>query len=163
MKALSIFLVLLVSQNIFAENLTSADLELPGLADGKILNIRFNEFDFIVLDFWASWCGPCQDSLPFYEEQNELWKKKRVLFIGVNVDSDKQEALDFLKKQPIKYPVIIDTNRKLSGKLNVNAIPRTFIFDKQLHLVKLLKGYTSEKKEEIRTEFKQIFLQGVKK
>lgn len=142
-----------------AVELSVQDLSILSVGEKIPFDILKQNYEYLVLDFWATWCEPCQASMPFFDEQSRFWKKQSVLFVGINEDSELSEVQEFLKKKPIEYVTLMDKDRKLSKKLGVSAIPRTFIFDKKLHLVKLLKGYTPDRQKEYKEEFEKIFKQ----
>jgi thiol-disulfide isomerase/thioredoxin len=141
----------------FGISLSEEDLSLTEIQTNKKFDLRKHDFEYLVIDFWASWCGPCEQSIPFFEEQNNKWASKGVLFLGVNEDIETTEALKFLKRLPIHYSNILDQGRKLSKKFQINSIPRTFVFDKNLNLVKSFRGYTLERKIEMKQAFEELF------
>jgi thiol-disulfide isomerase/thioredoxin len=140
--------------------LSNKDLLLPAVLGKQIFDISDKKFQFLVLDFWASWCEPCQKSMPFFEEESRKWKRANVIFVGINMDEDELDARSSLVGKNLDYPMLLDKNHNLSKKIGVEAIPQTFIFDKELHLVKSFRGYTSEKKIEMELEFKRLFKKG---
>ena len=86
----------------------------------------------VVINFWASWCGPCVKEMPALSVMNQEYAKKGITFIGVGVDSDKNVNA-FLQKVPVGYPVYIagfggaDLARNFGN--NAGALPFTVVID----------------------------------
>jgi thiol-disulfide isomerase/thioredoxin len=160
-KSLCFIFLCLFSFGAIGSDLDFSDFKLPVFnekpTEKKDFDLKAQKFEYLVVDFWASWCEPCKESLPFYEDQSRVWKKKGVLFIGINLDADFEEARAYMKGKEAGYPILLDQNRKLADKLAVDAIPRTFIFDKNLKMVKSFKGYTSAKQKIFQEELNRLF------
>lgn len=77
----------------------------------------------VVLDFWASWCAPCIETLPKLAELTEKFTDKNVEFYGVNLEEDTKTVQAFLEKQELKLPVLLDTQAAVAEKYGVDAIP----------------------------------------
>lgn len=88
----------------------------------------------VVLEFWATWCGPCVAAIPHMNELTTKLKEEPITFISIT-DEDRAKIERFLKKKPIAGWVGLDTDQALQKALNVRAIPATFIVDKQGRLV----------------------------
>lgn len=89
----------------------------------------------VVLNFWATWCGPCREEMPLFEETWKKFKDKDVIFVGVDVMDNKENASEFLDAIGITYPNLYDPSGKVSNKYNVIALPATFFIDKEGNIV----------------------------
>lgn len=85
----------------------------------------------VVLNFWASWCGPCKEELPLFESTWQEYKDKGVVFLGVDVMDDKGNAAEFIETEGISYTNLHDPSGEVSSKYGVVALPATFFIDKQ--------------------------------
>jgi thiol-disulfide isomerase/thioredoxin len=82
-----------------------------------------------ILEFWATWCGPCKQSIPHMNELYAKYKDKGLVIVGVT-DEDKGTVKDFLKGTPINYPVAFDKGGKLNETLAITGIPHAMIVGK---------------------------------
>ena len=68
----------------------------------------------VMINFWASWCGPCRQEMPLLEDIYKKYSKLGFTLIGVNVEPDSKAADDWLKQTPVSFPVLYDKNSKVS-------------------------------------------------
>lgn len=117
-------------------DLSKANLEgkLPDLA-GKI----------VVVDFWASWCGPCKKALPVLADLSKEYGPKGVVFIAVSLDEDKADMDAYLKKYPLPFTVVRDPKGKLAESLNVQGIPVSFVIAPDGKVAAFHDGFEGDK------------------
>lgn len=114
-------------------DLNTLDLEgdLPGDLKGKI----------VLVDFWASWCGPCKESFPVMEELHKKYAAKGVVILAVNVDEKAEAMKDFLKDHPVTFTVVRDAKKKLVGLANIPSMPSSFIVGSDGKVAAMHKGF----------------------
>ena len=84
----------------------------------------------VVVNAWASWCGPCKLEFPFFRDAATRLGK-RVAFLGLNVSDNRQDALAFLRKQPVPYPHLEDGDARIVQKAGAaGGLPTTIFYDK---------------------------------
>ncbi|HWN95321.1 MAG TPA: TlpA disulfide reductase family protein, partial [Methylomirabilota bacterium] len=93
--------------------------ELPREHRGKV----------VLVDFWASWCAPCKSSFPALNELSSKFAKRGFVVIGISVDESKAAMQQFLKSTPAQFSVLHDAQQKLVQRLNVEAMPTSFLID----------------------------------
>lgn len=98
----------------------------------------------VVLDFWATWCPPCREELPYIEKLREEFAGQ-VQFFGVN-NEDSGTVKDFLRKHKYELPVLMDGKRQVDRQYGISAIPTMFIIDKQGVIREHFIGSRSEAK-----------------
>jgi thiol-disulfide isomerase/thioredoxin len=103
-------------------DLSAVGLEgaLPELGDARV----------IIVDFWASWCGPCKQSFPAYDELLREYGPKGVRIIAVNVDRKTSDMEKFLRQRPVKFSVVRDAQQKLVAQVAVPTMPTAFVLDR---------------------------------
>jgi thiol-disulfide isomerase/thioredoxin len=113
--------------------LTSFPLEgrLPDNLKGKV----------VLVDFWASWCGPCKDSFPVMEELQTRFGNKGLVVLAVNLDDDSATMNDFLKKHPVTFTVVRDAKKKLVSTVNIRSMPSSFVLSPDGKVASVHKGF----------------------
>lgn len=99
------------------------------------------------IDFWASWCEPCKESIPLYNEMAKKYAAQGVRFLGVSEDETKDEAQKFLKKTPVEFTVLRDDDRKLARKLGLASIPVMYFVDSKGRILGSENGFTEKTKK----------------
>ena len=121
-------------------DLAGAPLKLADLK-GKVL----------VLDFWATWCGPCRAQYPLYEEVKKRFKDRNdVAFLAISSDEDQSLVKPFLEQMKWNKNVYFDDG--LARLMSVSSIPSTVIFDKQGQLSSRMNGYLPDRFVDMLTE-----------
>jgi thiol-disulfide isomerase/thioredoxin len=96
----------------------------------------------VMINFWATWCGPCRQEMPLLENIYKKYNKLGFTLLGVNVEPDPKAADAFLAKQtPVTFPILYDTESKVTGLYEVNSMPSTVIVDRQGNVRMLHRGY----------------------
>jgi thiol-disulfide isomerase/thioredoxin len=142
----------------------NADLEHPmqftlSAVEGAPLKMASLKGKILVLDFWATWCGPCRIQHPLYEKVREKFKDRDdVVFLAINTDEDPSVVKPFLEEQKWSKNVYFEDG--LGGLLRVSSIPTTVIIDKQGNMFSRMNGFVPEKfvdqlTERIREALKQ--------
>ena len=84
----------------------------------------------VVLNFWASWCGPCRDEAPAFQAAWERYRAEGVQFVGVNVCDLEPEAKEFVREFGLTYPIVRDPEQELADELGIECrLPQTFFVD----------------------------------
>lgn len=84
----------------------------------------------VLVDIWASWCGPCARSFPMLDKLYEELRPSGFIVLGVSVD-EKREAMEkFLKRIPVTFPVVRDASHKLAAAVNCQTLPTSILLDK---------------------------------
>ncbi|MFQ5510410.1 MAG: TlpA family protein disulfide reductase [Candidatus Krumholzibacteriia bacterium] len=120
---------------------------LPVHADvvpGNDLHLESHRGSVVLVDFWASWCGPCRKSFPWMNEMHEKYSAEGLVIIAVNVDRDRNAAQAFLKKRPARFQVVYDTKGQLAQKYELEAMPSSFLYDREGHLVSDHLGFVEK-------------------
>jgi len=141
------------------KNIGSADkkqemVDFTWSENGKDVKLSDFKGKVIVLNFWATWCGPCKRELPSLSQLSTDLKNKNFKMIGVSVDDDQATVDNFLRSNNLSYTILHEPNKLVAKYMEVagvadNVIPQTFIIDKNGKIVESLIG--SRSKEDFMT------------
>ncbi len=130
------------------------DLEL--LAGGRTNLKDHAGKDVVMLDFWATWCGPCVEELPLLAEVAHEYKDKQVVFFAVNQGEEPQEIREFLKEKALDVTVALDPEGDTGDRYGVDGIPTLVLIDKAGVVQVVHVGYSSNIKSILRQELDDL-------
>lgn len=84
----------------------------------------------VMINFWATWCPPCRDEMPMLEAVYRERADKGLVVLAVSMDDDPDAVARFVKDYGLTFPVVIDTNKRVSFRYRVRPIPTTFLLDR---------------------------------
>lgn len=125
----------------------SAGMKAPAIEGMDTSGARIDLLDYrgqpIIVNFWASWCGPCVKEMPVLDE---VYRSAygRYKLISVNVGDTKGTVNEFLTEHDISFPVLIDAAGKASGRYRVSALPATFVIDMEGRIIHAGLGQITE-------------------
>lgn len=111
--------------------------ELPDLA-GKV----------VIVDFFASWCGPCKDSFPAMQELHEKFGGKGLVILAVNLDKKAEDMKEFLSKHAATFPIVRDGANALVKEVKIATMPSSFILDRTGKVRFVHRGFKGDKTKE---------------
>ena len=95
----------------------------------------------VIVDFWASWCGPCKESFPALEELHKKYAEKGLVIVAVNVDEKEDAMKDFLKSNPVTFTIVRDATKKLVSTVNIASMPSSFVIGVDGKVSAVHKGF----------------------
>jgi len=121
-------------------------------------NLRLDDFkgQVVMLNFWASWCGPCRQEMPLMNDIYEKYESLGFTILAVNVDEDSADADNFLKVVPVNFPVLYDNESKVSEMFNVDAMPTTVMIDRDGNKRFIHRGYKVGYEDDYAKQVKQL-------
>ncbi|MGI8952894.1 MAG: peroxiredoxin family protein [Chitinophagaceae bacterium] len=129
--------VLLISTFAFSQpeiQLKAPEISLP---DQKGVSVKLSSLQgkIVLIDFWASWCGPCRESMKGLRELYKKYKDKGFEIYGISVDENKNYWRQAIFDEGMKWLQVIDAEGKIAAQWNVQYIPDTFLLDKNGNMI----------------------------
>ncbi len=110
----------------------------------------------VMLNFWATWCGPCQQEMPLLDQIYQQFKPAGFTLLGVNVDTDKAAVLKLLAHRPVSFPVLLDPKNRVSDEYHVEEMPSTILIDRKGVIRYVHRGYKPGDENEYQDKIRQL-------
>lgn len=111
-----------------------------------------------IIDFWATWCKPCVNSIPKLVSLSESFNSEEVAFIGISIDSPRNLAKvkPFIESKGVSYPVLLDMNQELMREYNVTSIPTLLIINADNEIVSVHEGFAPGDEDKLMEEINAL-------
>lgn len=121
-------------------------------------NVRLSDYrgQVVMLNFWASWCGPCRQEMPLLDKLSQRYGRAGFTLLGVNVDAEKKLADQVLKEIPVGFEILYDPTSKVSETYKVDAMPTTVLVDCDGNLNYLHRGYVAGDEKLYKNKIKSL-------
>lgn len=161
MRGLLTALLLTLSTSVFAVSVgdKAPNFKLKNLETGKVESLSKYRGKVVYLDFWASWCGPCRQSLPLLNGLRKDLKKSGFEVIAVNLDENLSDATDFLNQFPVTYPVLLDPKGIVPSHYKLPGMPTSYLLDRKGRIQKIHVGFKEDDINDIRKSAIQLLRQ----
>jgi peroxiredoxin len=124
--------------------------------DGGTVSLADLEGQVVMVNFWATWCGPCRKEMPHLEALYQRYGDLGFTLLGVNVEEDSSGADKFLDETPVTFPILFDPESKVSALYNVVAMPTTVIIDRAGNTRFVHHGYQPGYENEYQTQIRAL-------
>jgi len=115
------------ARNAAEETRSLPAFELPLLMGGGTLSSDDLEGSVVVLNFWASWCGPCREEMPAFERIHRRYEDRGLIVVGVDVQDVPQSAREFVREVGVTYPIVQDLDQTLLRAIgDPVGLPQTY-------------------------------------
>jgi len=128
------------------------DCALTALNEGPAYDLRQFRGKVLYVDFWASWCTTCIVSFPFLNTLQHEYGDRGLAILGINVDQKPQDALKFLGRTPAHFMIAADHGGTCPRSFDVQAMPSSYLVDRQGVVRYRHLGFRSGQADEIRTQ-----------
>lgn len=133
------------------------DFTLSGI-NGERTSLSALKGKVVMIEYWATWCPPCRESIPEMEELYKKYKDKGFVILGISMDKGKDihaEISSFLKEYSVTYPVLMDDS-KVSVQYGVVSLPTSFIINRDGRIVNKRIGFIPGSSEELSREIEAL-------
>lgn len=110
-------------------------------ATGENLRLREYRGDVVMINFWATWCGPCRQEMPLLDELYGRYRRVGFRLLGVNIDDDSRRAMAMADELGVTFPVLFDEDKQVSKLYQVEAMPMTLLLDREGTVRHVHHGY----------------------
>ncbi len=125
-------------------------------ATGENLRLSENRGDVVLINFWATWCGPCRQEMPLLDDLYGRYQRVGFNLLGVNIDEDSRRAMQMVQELGVNFPVLFDENKEVSKLYEVAAMPVTILVDREGIVRHVHHGYKPGYEEKYLTEIRSL-------
>ena len=134
---------------------TAPEIALKDLG-GKPIKLSSLKGKVVLVDFWASWCGPCRESMPFLEKLSKSYGEQGLVVLGVNIDNDVAAARKFLKELPVSFSVVNDAEKSVAKAYAPPTMPSSYLIDRQGKVHVVHAGFRRSDAAKLEAEIKNL-------
>jgi len=117
------------------------DFSLQSLAEDKTYTLSDFKGKVVYLDFWASFCGPCRQSLPALDALQKEYDREDFEVVAINLDADIQDARDFLTQYPVSYTILTERTGKTQRAYDLVGLPSSFLIGRDGEIIGAFQGF----------------------
>lgn len=119
------------SLTVAAKRKAAPDFELKDI-DGKVIKLSDFKGKVVLLDFWATWCGPCKIEIPWFKEFERSYKDQGLVVLGIAMDDEGWVVVKpFLRQLAVNYRVVMGSDSTADLYGGISALPTTFLIDRE--------------------------------
>lgn len=132
------------------------ECKLQNFKDGKPIKLSDYHNKVVYLDFWASWCGPCAQSMPFMNDLGKQLKGRGLEVIAVNLDEAREDAQAFLAKRPVDITIATDAGGDCPVNFKIETMPTSFIIDREGKVKEVHRGFQASDVKVVRQQLEAL-------
>ena len=140
---LGFVLSVLATTGLASSGLTGQSAPDFALKSSSGENLRLSEYrgDVVMVNFWATWCGPCRQEMPLLDELYTRYQRVGFSLLGVNIDDNSSKAMNMVAELGVSFPVLFDVRKEVSKLYEVDAMPVTVLIDREGTVRYVHQGY----------------------
>ena len=124
-------------------------------------NLKLSEYrgQVVMVNFWATWCAPCRQEMPELNRLYEKYQRVGFVLLGVNIDDNPKAAQELGKQLGVRFPVLFDSAKQVSGRYDIDAMPSTLLIDRSGTVRYLHRGYRRGVEKEYEEKIRELLRQ----
>ena len=121
-------------------------------------NLRLHEQrgQVVMVNFWATWCGPCKQEMPHLNRLYQQYKGSGFVLLGVNIDDDTAKAAQLAQTSGLKFPVLFDTDKRVTKTWDLGAMPSTVLIDRDGRVRHVHRGYREGLEQSYESQMREL-------
>ena len=149
---------IVIASTAFAAGATPAARRPPSRYHPRGTSGRLSQYkgQVVMVNFWATWCGPCQQEMPLLDQMYKKYKPAGFTLIGVNVDKEAPAVKELIARKPVSFPVLLDPANQVSKAYHVDEMPSSVIIDRKGEIRYIHRGYKPGDENEYQDRIRQL-------
>jgi len=136
----AILFTALLASRALAAGTAAPDFSLPA-RDGSTVRLSELKGQVVMINFWATWCGPCRQEMPLLTQLQSKYEPLGFTLLGVNVEPDSAAAQDWLKGMAVDFPILFDRKNAVAESFGVQGMPSSVFLDRAGNVRYVHRGY----------------------
>src|SRR5665213_1030581 len=124
--------------------------------NGPNMRLQEQRGRVVMVNFWATWCGPCRQEMPQLNRLYEKYHAAGFVLLGVNVDDDQRKAAEVAGKLGVTFPVLLDTDKTVSKLYELSTMPSTVIIDRDGKVRYVHRGYRTGYEDSYEKQIREL-------
>jgi peroxiredoxin len=133
-------LTLLLATGVQAAGTAAPDFALPA-RDGGTVHLSSLKGQVVMINFWATWCGPCRQEMPLLAKLQAKYEPLGFTLLGVNIEPDSTAAQEWLKGMTVDFPILFDRQNDVAAHFGVQGMPSSVFIDRTGNVRYVHQGY----------------------
>ncbi len=125
-------------------------------ADGRNMRLQEQRGQVVLVNFWASWCGPCKQEMPHLNRLYDKYRASGFTLLAVNIDDDARHGAATAAKWGLKFPVLLDAQKQVTKLYDLGAMPSTVLIDRDGRVRFLHRGYREGVEEAYERQIREL-------
>jgi peroxiredoxin len=152
----------LAASLLAASSVAAGDLSAPApnftlqSQTGETVSLADFRGDVVMINFWATWCGPCRKEMPHLEALHQRYSSLGFTLLGVNVEDNPKGAEKYLEETPVSFEILFDPANKVTALYDVVAMPSTVMVDRNGNMRYIHHGYLPGYENEYQTQVRAL-------